>query len=330
MRNHVRFMCTAIFAFGMFALRPDVAYATRVTLVRIQAVQDRDALVAAELTASIRDAANRIPGWTVSTASAGIWDLMGANACPGSHPDVECLHRMAITPGSGAYGPILLHGFLNRVAEERGEVVTIDFALYDAVEARVTHRVTVIASPERLSDEEARRGLASEMMLRLVSAPSEEPIRLDPIQPETEAVVDTPEPARSDHSSLEIAGWSLLAAGIASAIAASITGGLVLSMNDDARFNAYRGVWHPDRVSDVCAAAASDPSPDGRYAASVCSDASALEVLVPLFWTVAGLAAAGGALLAWHPWTSSAETPVASLVPTLGPDRVGLSMLGAF
>jgi hypothetical protein len=130
------------------------------------------------------------------------------------------------------------------------------------------------------------------------------------------------------HEGLEIGGIAVMGLGAASAVLASVFGGLIMGANDDARFNAYRSTWDSTRVRDVCRIAASDTSADGQYVAGRCSEASTYEILTPLFWVLAGSLATTGAFMLTHPGLSApsgSERPTVSLTPSFGPTGANLA-----
>lgn len=304
-----------------------------------------DAFVTQEVTSALRIAAGMMPEWRLSTVDVPLSELM--RACGGSlevDPDLGCMARMITTRDPSMTGGLVIFAFMERVGEANGFRIAI--ALYDMSTNALARQIG--ATVERIMAPAARNRLAAGWIRELIAPPVEgiaqvgtpEPeasesgetpsmaVDAEPEAPITRVPVDPPRVA-SDFTGVDVASGLLLAAGIASAIAASITGGLVLSMNDDARYQAYRGAWHPNRYPDVCVAAASDPSPDGRYAAGVCSDASALEIATHVLWAVAGFASVTGAFVFLLPRALSSE-PSVEVAPVITPTQAGLALRASF
>lgn len=333
MHNPVRSILIAFVVLSVtLALFPAIAYATPVRLIRIEAVEPADEFAAAQLSAAIVEVAGDVPGWTASPVAIGLGDLMESAGCIDvTIPGVECLHQLATRPGSGAYGALLVYGFLRRDGEGAHALLEIELMLFDAIEVSITHRVFAETTSAQLEDAEARSALATAMVARLSSPSTDsgEIIRIGPGDSAAVSVPDEPVVASApDHSGLEIAGWVLVGTAAASAIAAMVTGGVLIELNSDERYNAYRGTWDATRISNVCDVAAADMSDDGRYALGVCNDAQVQEVLMPLLWTVAGIAGVVGTALVWHPWASSAsaERSEVRLAPALGPTLAGIDL----
>ncbi len=323
MRNLVRsIFITCVVLSATFVLHPTVAHATRVTLIRVTSLDMRDEVLAFELTNQLHASASLVAGWGVSIASTTLPQILLSNNCEGVVPDTACLVHLTNTPGSGAYGPIIIYGTLQRRGEGDAMRLELDLVLFDTVSGAEPRHVVANLTLEELNDADVREHLIQGWLIQLMTgvAPDVAVSVEDPAPP--------PPPGRpSDpREAFEIAGWSLVGVAGAALVGALVSGGLMLGLTNDADYQAYRSSWDATRVSDVCASAASDMSDDGRHALSVCNDAALHEILVPLFWTVAGIAGAAGVILAWHPWTASGSEarPTARLVPSLSPTRAGL------
>jgi hypothetical protein len=311
----------------MLIAQPSVAFATRVTLIRVSSVDMQDEVLAFELTNDLHASASRVAGWGVSISSMTLPQILASNNCgDGTVPDTACLVHLTNTPGSGAYGPIIIYGTLQRRGEGDDMRIELDLVLFDTVSGAEPRHVVANLTEAELNDVEGRRRLIQGWLVQLMTgiAPSAD-------TPIADGSGDSPPPPTrtgDSREALEIAGWSLVGTAGASAIVAIIAGSLLVGLNNDAQYVEYRSSWDAGRVSSVCAEAANDPSEAGRHALGVCNDAQAYEVLVPLLWTVAGLAGAAGTVLAWHPWigASPAERPTARLIPTLSPTRAGLAL----
>jgi len=164
--------------------------------------------------------------------------------------------------------------------------------------------------------------------------PDPPPAREVEPDPEPEPVtVPVPEPRRvTDTTATDTIGWILVGTAAASAITAAITGGLLLSLNEDVRYNDYRGTWDATRFPDICDAAAMDSSADGRYALDVCEQGQTLEIVTHVMWAASGvLAVAGMVFIIWHPGAPTHEVaPTARLTPILGPTQAGLDLTVEF
>jgi hypothetical protein len=165
---NARFILNGIMAFALasatLVILPGVAHATRVTIIRLDAV-DGDEQTAAELTAALNDVGEDMPGWTVNTATGSMADLMAASGCESAvTPSLECLIHMANTSGSGAYGAMLIFGTVRRSGEGSFE---IEIGLFDAVEASITRSVHVTVTAAQLANATERRRLVTEWIIRL-------------------------------------------------------------------------------------------------------------------------------------------------------------------
>lgn len=292
-----------------------------VFVLGIQSIEGDDQ-VAATISRTLRVTAGNREGWIESDREITLAQMLLAHRCQ-DIPDRGCLSRISETLQPDDQG-LIFFGRMRRQGEGRDDV-RLDLVLFDIASDRATHRATF---DERMSELIVGGRLddrAGEWLDRLVSSDTEfedtgRPY-FDPIE--------SPPPG-NPHEALEIAGWSLVMVAGASLVAAITSGALQFGVNGDEEYNAYRSSWDASLVPDVCQVALTDMTPEGRHAASVCSDASLYEILVPVFWTVAAAAGVAGALLAWHPWTASAESPTVSLVPAVGPTFVGLDLSGTF
>lgn len=329
MRDFVRsLIISASVLVGMLATIPSVAHATRVNVVRIQAINVDDDVMAFELTNALHAEASQVAGWSVSIASSTLPQLLLSNGCSGDVPDMACLIRIANTSGSGAYGPIMIYGFLHRIGEGEARRYELELTLFDVVSGLDPRHLTAHLTAAQAADPDERHRLAQTWVVSLTTgvSMSDRP-PLDEDETELPASGGSRRAPPSDpNTPLEIAGWSLIGLAGASAIAAIVTGSLVLGMNGDPRFDAYRASWEAGS-GNVCDFARSDPSTDAEYVRNRCSEAETYEITTPVLWTIAALAGIGGIALVWHPWTSSGSSEVSvSLLPLIGRDRGGGSL----
>lgn len=245
--------------------------------------------------------------------------------------------RMVVTLDPSMTDGLVVLAFMNRVGEDNGFALTL--VLYDMRSSEVAQQIEVPV--DRIMAPAARNRLAAEWIRQLTAPPAVAAIgdplpELEPFDPpsggerdpDPEPVVD-PEPERprvTDTTVTDTVGWVLVGTAIASAIGAGITGGLLLSLNEDTRYHEYRSSWDAMRHGNVCTLAASDPSADGRYVADVCSQGETYEVLTHVLWAATGVfALAGAVFIIWHPGAPSREVaPTARLTPVLGTTRAGL------
>lgn len=295
---------------------------TPVIVLGIRSVEGDDS-AAQTVSRTLRALAANRAGWVESDRDVTLAQMMLAHGC------YDVVDRTCASQIGASFQPdhrgILVFGQMRRQGAGLDQV-RIELVLFDIALDRATHRA---AFDERLSELIVGGRLddrAQAWLERLMSSGTEFE---DTGQPYFDSV-ETPPMPLNPHEGLELAGWSLVGFAVASAVAAIASGSLLLGLNGDARYNAYREDWEVGSVGNVCDAAAGDPSPEGRHALGVCGDASIHEVLVPLFWTVAALSGAAGILLAWHPWTASAESPTVSLAPAVGPTFAGLDLSGTF
>jgi hypothetical protein len=275
---------------------------------------DGDDNLALVLTRSLRTHARNVQGWSVSPSAMLLAQFMPANNC--DSPTPECLRTAAVNPGSGATGDIIIFGRLRRIGEGASMVMHLELALFDATAGRITHRVSRDMTVENIMTSATRSTIAEESITQLTSdaALSEE----------------TPVPG-NPHRALEIGGGIMIGVGAVSAVLAVVFGEMVVGIDNDARFEAYRDSWDAARVPDVCVAATNDPSAEGRYAVSRCSAASTYELLTPVFWGLAGGLVTAGVFMLWHPTLSSdTESPSLTLLPSFGPNGGGLSATARF
>jgi hypothetical protein len=286
---------------------PSRASASSVLVLGLQSVEGDDNL-AHHATIGIRIAVRETRGWTLHPGDTTLAQMLLAFSCD-DQANEACFERMNSDPANGFRVDLIVFGTMHRTGEGAGLREVVEVGLFDASERRIVSRFEETHTVEELMDVSSRSELGRRWVRRLALGLGSDDAPLPP-----------------DHAPLEMAGWSLVGFAGASAIAAMVTGGLTLSMNGDARFNAYRSSWDAMSVSNVCDVAANDLSAEGRYAAGRCSDASTYEILTPVFWTVAALAGAAGVVLVWHPWTSSSYEVSVSLLPFLGRDRGGGSL----
>lgn len=298
-----------------------------------------DAFVATEVTAALRIAGGMTPNWRTSTADVPLAELMRAcGATLEVDPDLGCMARMVVTRDPSMEGGFVLFAVLNRVGEANG--FSIGLILYDMRTSEIAQQVS--ATVERIMAPAARNRLAAEWIRQLTAPPAvavaDPPPDSDPPDsPAVEEPVLDPEPALPtrtvvDTTATDILGWTLVALAGASAVTAGITGGMVLNLNEDSRFQAYRNSWDAASVPNVCAAAAMDASDEGRYALDVCEQADTLETVTHVLWAATGvLALAGAVFIIWHPGAPSHEVPVtARLIPSIGLTQAGLDLTVEF
>ncbi len=309
-----------------------------------------DAFAAQEVTAALRIAGGMMPEWRLSTVDVPLVELMRAcGASSDTSASEECMAAMVLTRDPSMTGGFILFAFMERVGEANGYRLVL--ALYDMRERRIANRIE--AAVERIMAPAARNRLAADWIRELLAPPRVEVAETRPTEtsdadtstassdaveadePPTSLPRDVPiEPPRlaTDFTATDSIGLALVGLGIASAIAAGITGGLVLSMNGDERYNAYRRNWDAEVVADVCRVAETDPSPEARYALGVCNDAETLEITGHVLWAVSGLLAVTGALtfLIPHALGSSAPATEVAILPTVGPTRAGLDLRVTF
>lgn len=286
---------------------PSRASASSVLVLGFSSTEGDDNL-ANHATIAIRIAIRETRGWTLHPAEATLSQMQLAFSCD-EQVDEACLERINNDPTNGFRVDLIVFGTLRRTGEGEELREVVEVGLFDASERRIVSHFEEIRTVEELMDVSSRNELGRRWVRRLALGLGSDDRPLPP-----------------DHAPLEIAGWSLIGLAGASAIAAVITGGLVLGMNGDARFDAYRASWEAGS-GNVCDFARGDPSADAQYVLSRCSEAESYEIATPILWTIAALAGIGGAALVWHPWTSSgsAETTV-SLLPLIGRDRGGGSL----
>lgn len=293
---------------------------TPIIVLGLRAVEGDDS-AAQTISRTLRALAANRPGWVESDRDVTLAQMQLAHRC--EEPDRACVSRMGESLQPDRRG-ILIFGRMRRQGVGLDQVL-IELILFDIALDRATHRGTF---DERLSELIVGGSLDERAQAWLEQLTSEATEFEDTGQPYFDQVVYAP--PGNPHAALEIAGWSLVGLAAASVVVAIASGGMLLGANGDEGYNAYRSSWDASLVPDVCQVASSDMTSEGRHAASVCSDASLFEILVPVFWTVAAAAGVAGALLAWHPWTASAESPTVSLVPAVGPTFTGLDLSGTF
>ncbi len=319
----VSFIMISGFVFAASAQEDVADDRTPVAVLGLSSVEGDDQ-VAGTISRTLHVHANQRDDWSVQTeVDVTLAQMILAHGC-GDIPDRGCLTRIAAPMQTERQG-LILFGRMRRRGEGSDDV-RIELVLFDVRLDRATHRAVF---DERLSDIIIRGRLddaVGRWLDRLRHAPQS--VFEDTGQPYFEATANSP--PGNPNEALEVAGWSLVGVAAASLIGAVTSGGVLLGHNGDARYQAYRSSWDAATVGNVCDAAASDPSPEGRHALGVCNDGSVHEALVPLFWTIAGLSAAAGVLLVWHPWTGSPESPAVGILPVLGPTQGGLSVIGAF
>lgn len=303
-----------------------------------------DTFVAEEITAALRAAGSEHVAWRVSEANVPLAELM--RACGGSlasNPDFSCMSRMVVTRDPTMENGLILYAILQRRGRG-GAHLDLTLAIFDMRTNVELSRVS--ADVERITAPVVRHQLAvawiTELTASLVATvvvppPVAEP---EPDPPAVVAPVVEPEPEPEpvpvvtvavplDTTLPDVLGWTFLGTAAASAIGAAITGGMVLTLSEDARFNAYRNSWDATRISNACEAAAGDPTDEGRYALGVCSDGDTYEMLTRVLWVAAGaFAIAGATFLIWHPGASSTEEAATDeievrFVPSLGPTFAG-------
>lgn len=295
-----------------------------------------DAFVAQEVTDALRIAGGMTSGWRPSTADVPLAELMRAcGASLETDPDLACMTRMVVTRDASMEGGLVLFAFMERVGVDNGFRLVL--VLYDMRAGEIAERTD--ADVDRIMAPAARNRMAAEWIRDLTTgdhassdtphAPSDTPSEVPLVSSETPRGASGEE--RVDTSLPDTIGWILIGTAAASAIGAAITGGMLLGLNGDERYNAYRGTWDATRVSNVCDVAASDPSAEGRYALGVCNDAQTYEALSIALWTAAGtLGITGTVFLLAHPFATESEGPAVTLVPTFGLNRAGLDVTVEF
>ncbi len=286
-----------------------------VTILGIDSVEGDDSFAYA-LTGALRTQARTVPDWAVSDREIVLTQLALAHDC--EPVTLDCLRAWSVDPDSGANGDIIIYGRLRRAGEGTSLHLHLELALFDATAGRITHRVSRDMTVEEVMAPTLRTAIATEIVTVLTGA--ENAMDESPIE-ETE-VEEIPVATGNPHEGLEIGGIAMMGLGAASVVLASVFGGLIMSANDDARFNAYRSTWDGTRVSDICTVAASDMSADGQYVAGRCNEAATYEILTPLLWILAGSFATTGMFMLTHPGLhapSESERPTVSLTPSFGP-----------
>ncbi len=333
MENSARYMFTVVMALTVLALIPAESRAQNaertVSIPSVWAVNPGDELLAQELTAALRLATERVPGWTVSSLTIPFVELMRACNPEADATSGACYVRMAGIRDSGVVRNLFIFTALSRVGEGEGTPLKLKLALYDAVaghEAGEPFEVPV----ERIVSLDERNRLAGEWVARLAVQVAPAPVVVTPVRatprisrmrPRSEPPVDQPR----DDTVRQVIGWSLLGASVVSLAATIGTWVHLNAIQTNPEVVAYR--QHADgSVSDVCGLP-SDGSPLAVHVHSLCSEGDTYEVLQYVFLGLtAGFAAGGVVALLLRP---SAERPV-SLVPSLGRGQAGLRMTLAF
>ncbi len=335
-------MRTTVFALfiTMTVAVPAAAQDRGVSIPDVYTPDATDAFAAQEVTAALRIAGGMMPEWRLSTVDVPLVELMRAcGASSDTSASEECMARMVVTRDPSMAGGFILFAFMERVGEANGYRIIL--VLYDMREARIMSRIEAPAA--RIMAPAARNREAAEWIRRLLEPPRPlevaqavppEPVAADeipePDAPPEEVPVEPPRPAPTDFTGVDIAAWVLIGTGIASAIAAGITGGLVLALNDDARYNAYRTSWDARVVPDACRAAEGDPSPEGRYALGVCRDAGALELATHVLWAAVGVLGASGLASFLIPRLVASDGTEASVAPAVSPTRATIELRVTF
>lgn len=307
-----------IFIFGLTSFASAQDERTPVTVLGLQSVDDDDR-AAATITLAIRVAAGHREEWNVDERDSTLGQMMIAvDRTIINRESLSSIGRVLYPEQEGQ----IIFGRMRRLRNGSDEV-SIELLLFDVTFDRVVYRMSTESTLSALISEGQVDTRAGEWLERLMS---EESRFEDTGQPYFEEA-DSTSSATSvieDASALEIAGVTLLGIAGAALITAIALGVSSLDLNGDPQFAAYRSTWDATRVGNVCDVATSDMTPEGRHAASVCSDASLFETLVPVFWVVAGASVIAGVGLVWHPWADR-EASV-SLTPTLGPRRAVLDL----
>lgn len=330
---------------SMFATATATAQDRGVSIPDVYTPDATDAFAAQEVTSALRIAGGMMPEWRLSTVDVPLVELMRAcGASSDASASEECMAGMVTTRDPSMAGGFILFAFMERVGEANGYRIIL--VLYDMREGRILNRIEAPAA--RIMAPAARNRLAAEWIRQLLAPPpAVEVAETRPVEPAVEEVPDassdaaevsepeTPieevpiEPPRSvaDFTGIDVAAWTMIGLAVASAVAAGITGGLVLSMNGDARYNAYRETWDASVVPDVCRAAEGDSSDDGRYVLGVCRDAGALEIATHVLWAGVGILGVAGALTFLIPRVGASGPSVeATLIPSIAPTRAGLDL----
>lgn len=323
---------------SMFAAATAAAQDRGVSVPDVYTPDATDAFAAQEVTAALRIAGGMMPEWRLSTVDVPLVELMRAcGASSDTSASEECMARMVVTRDPSMAGGFILFAFMERVGEANGYRIIL--VLYDMREARIMSRIEAPAA--RIMAPAARNREAAEWIRRLLEPPrplevaeADEPSIVatdpEPVAPTEEVPIEPPRSV-TDFTGIDVASWTMIGLAVASAVAAGITGGLVLSMNGDARYNAYRETWDASIVPDVCRAAEGDPSDDGRYVLGVCRDAGALEIATHVLWAGVGVLGVAGALTFLIPRVGASDPQVeATLIPSIAPTRAGLDLRVTF
>jgi hypothetical protein len=293
----------------------EIDEAVPVTVLGFQSM-DSDERVVATISIAIRVAASHREGWSTSDRDATLGQMMIA-------VDRDRINNEALSSIGRVLYPErrgqLIFGRISRLSEGSDEI-TIRLFLFDTTFGRVVRAMRVNASLSDLIirgriDQFADEWLSTLVLDTSVYEDDGEPYFVD---------AGSDSPVTSFSSVYEIAGATLLGVAGVSLITAIALGAASLDVSGDAQFAAYRSTWDASRVGDVCDVAASDTTPEGRHAASVCSEASLLEALVPVFWVIAGASAVAGVVLVWHPFVGGEET--VALTPSLGPRHARIDL----
>jgi hypothetical protein len=294
-----------------------------VSIPDIWAVSPDDNLVAAEITSALRSAVGSMRDWRVSGATVPFIELMRAcGATTDAAPDVDCLVEMNVRLDREVAQGFVIFAILPR-SDVAGPILPLQLSLYDVASRQVKSRIDT--DVDRIMPPNARHNEAAEW-IRLLSLSVE--------LPSVEVSEPSPEPeiSAADFSGADTLAGVFIGTALASAIAAVAMNSLVLGMNGDERYNAYRDSWDASRVTDVCQAAADDQTAEGRYAAGVCGDATRYELLSHVLWAATALLGTTGLLVciiprAIDPQGTSAEL---ALTPILGSDQAGLDLRLSF
>lgn len=335
MENSARFILAAALALTVLALIPAESRAQNasrtVSVPSVWARNPGDELLAQELTAALRLATERVPGWTVSNLTIPLVELM--RACnPEENPGGECYARMAGVRDSTVVRHLFIFAGLSRTAEGEGAPLEISLLLYDAATNRSVGEA-VSRPVARIASLEERNRLAGEWVTALAAQIAPEPrvrpatpVRATPPvsrpRPHGSRPVDSP---RDSGTVRQVIGWSLLGA---SAVSLATTIGIWVRLNaiqNNPEVMAYRERADVS-VSDVCDLP-SDGSPQAIHVHDLCSEGSTFEVLQYVFLGLTGAFATGGVIaLLLNP---SAERAV-SLVPSVGRGQANLRLMLAF
>lgn len=308
-----------------------------------------DAFVAQELTVALRTAGGMTSGWRLSTVDVPFAELL--RACETDvAATLSCMAEQVVTRDPSMRDGLILFALLERNGGGMA-VLHLNLRLYDMRTGELAgslqvdvQRITAPAARNREAAEWIRQLLAPPPRVEVaearpaesvideaaVASPDVVEVSEPPVAPPEEIPVEPPRPA-TDFTGIDVAAWVMIGTAIASAIAAGITGGLVLSLNGDERYNAYRSSWDASLVPDICRVAADDPSSEGRHAHGVCQDAGSLEIASHALWAAFGALGVAGALTFLIPRVGSSDAPTeVTLVPSVAPTRAGLDLRVTF